>query len=281
MRVLTDKTGAARRGWVFLALALAWGWGFWIAAARVGGLWFEPVTMLLVLIGGAGLPGAAMVLLFTAEDNAARRAFWLQALDPRKLGGGALAMILLLPPGLGLAAGGLFWVIEGDWPVFVAIHVYRVDPGALGLFLALSLVFVALPQELGWRGYALPRLQAAYPVVAAVLIVGVAQALWYVPLFLIPAAPVPGSGLDTPEFWRFLAGVPALAVVISWVYNASGGSVVAATAMHFTAIAGSRIVQLPQSADLYRTALLIAFALLLIAATRGNLGLRPTQYRQV
>ncbi len=271
---MSSAVEAGRRAGLCLTLGIAWTWAFWIPAPLIGGPWGEPSTMLLILIGGAGLPGVALMLLFTREDKAARRAFWRQTLDPRMVGGRALAVIVLLPLGLGLLAGGLGWLIDGVGPAFVAIHVYRIDPGAFVLFLALSLFFIALPQELVWRGYALPRLQAAMPVVVAVLIVGVAQALWYLPLFLVAAAPVPGLGLGTLEFWRFMLAVPAFAVVVSWAYNTTGGSILAATLMHLTAILGNQLFQMPQNAEIYRTGFWIAFALLLLLATRGRLAYR-------
>jgi len=59
---------------------------------------------------------------------------------------------------------------------------------------AFSLLFPlsgAFGEELGWRGYALPRVQARVSALAAALIIGVIQTAWHLPLFIsYPSAPL-------------------------------------------------------------------------------------------
>lgn len=58
-----------------------------------------------------------------------------------------------------------------------------------------------LDEELGWRGYALPRLLARRNVFWSGLVVGVIWALWHLPLFWVPRS---GSGSGWGEFiWFF------------------------------------------------------------------------------
>jgi membrane protease YdiL (CAAX protease family) len=53
----------------------------------------------------------------------------------------------------------------------------------------IAIAFVApLGEEYGWRGYALPRLQAVCTPVAASLWIGLAWALWHIPTLFVPAA---------------------------------------------------------------------------------------------
>ncbi len=89
-----------------------------------------------------------------------------------------------------------------------------------GLFILLPLLIVVVGEEYGWRGFALPRLQGRYSALVAALIVGVVWWVWHYPASLIKT----GVPLDTP-FWLFGIFVLSLSVLMTSVFNASGGSV--------------------------------------------------------
>jgi uncharacterized protein len=87
----------------------------------------------------------------------------------------------------------------------------------------------ALGEEIGWRGYALPRLQARMSALSASLIIGPIWALWHLPLWLTGA---PGR---TPILYAaFVASVIALSVLLTWVYNSTGGSLLMVVLLHAT-----------------------------------------------
>jgi membrane protease YdiL (CAAX protease family) len=78
-----------------------------------------------------------------------------------------------------------------------------------------------LGEEPGWRGYALPGLQATRPPLAAALIVGLLAAGWHLPLILVGAA--------SP--FELLAPF-SLGIVASWIYYRTGGSVLLTLMLH-------------------------------------------------
>jgi len=92
-------------------------------------------------------------------------------------------------------------------------------------------------EEIGWRGYATPRLQAGHSALTAALVVGMIWALWH-----IPKALTAGSGQDYP-FWLFVLDTVAKAIVFAWVYNGTGGSLWAVTLLH--ASVNTSVVFLP------------------------------------
>jgi len=87
----------------------------------------------------------------------------------------------------------------------------------------------ALGEEIGWRGYALPRLQAGRSALSASLILGVLWGLWHLPLWLTGA---PGR---TPILYTaFVVSTISLSVLLTWVYNSTGGSLLLVVLLHAT-----------------------------------------------
>jgi membrane protease YdiL (CAAX protease family) len=87
----------------------------------------------------------------------------------------------------------------------------------------------ALGEEIGWRGYALPRLQAGRSALSASLIIGPIWALWHLPLWLT------GDPVQTAIFYvPFFFSVIALSVILTWVYNSTGGSLLMVVLLHAT-----------------------------------------------
>ncbi|HKJ59865.1 MAG TPA: CPBP family intramembrane glutamic endopeptidase, partial [Halobacteriales archaeon] len=99
-----------------------------------------------------------------------------------------------------------------------------------------ALFIATLPpilEELGWRGYALDRLQMDWSALSASLILGVVWAGWHLPLFFIE-----GSfhkevvGFATAGFWLFMIGIVALSVIFTWVYNHISRSILGIIILH-------------------------------------------------
>lgn len=99
----------------------------------------------------------------------------------------------------------------------------------LGSLLPL-IVLGPLSEELGWRGYALDRLQAKLSPLATSLIVGVAWGIWHLPLFFIPGSTQAESNFPFPGF---LVGVTALSIIFTWAHNNTGGSIWTAVFFHW------------------------------------------------
>jgi uncharacterized protein len=76
-------------------------------------------------------------------------------------------------------------------------------------------------EEPGWRGYALPKLQGGHSALLASLILGVVWAFWHLPLMVIGQIPLSDSVF-----------IVAWAVVLTWVFNNTNGSVLIAMLMH-------------------------------------------------
>lgn len=98
-------------------------------------------------------------------------------------------------------------------------------------FTAWWLWFVAngLGEETGWRGFLLPRLQRHHSPLVSTVLLTIGWAGWHLPAFFyLPSYAAIGLSIVP----GFLFGLFAGAVVLTWLYNRSGGSVLAAALWH-------------------------------------------------
>ena len=98
------------------------------------------------------------------------------------------------------------------------------------IFFAFSVVpGSALGEEIGWRGYVLPRLQSRMSALSAALLIAPIWALWHLPLWLT------GEPGRTPTLYTgFLVSAFALSIIFTWVYNSTGGSLLMIVLLHAT-----------------------------------------------
>ena len=120
-----------------------------------------------------------------------------------------------------LLAALIHRVAVGAWPAF--------GDTALPLMLGGILVstWTQAGEELGWRGYALPRLATHLGLGGASVLLGVVWALWHLPLFFLQ-----GSGSDGQSFPIYLLHVTALSVAMAWLYWRAQGSLLLVMLMH-------------------------------------------------
>lgn len=80
-------------------------------------------------------------------------------------------------------------------------------------------------EEFGWRGYALPRLQERTTALRASVILGVVWWVWHLPQYV--AVPYGVSA-----FAAFLVATVGLSLLLTWVFNGSGGVIWSAVLLH-------------------------------------------------
>jgi uncharacterized protein len=150
----------------------------------------------------------------------------------------------------------------------------------LGIFLYALFPGGALGEEPGWRGFALPRLQSMHGPLLGSLILGVLWGLWHLPLFLTP-----WNVLSTFNVVVFVLTTTCLAIMYTWVFNNTKGSVLMAILIHATfnwfTIPLGTLFPAPILSNYGLLPILGGFgvfAVVLVALTRGRLGYQ--HYRQ-
>jgi membrane protease YdiL (CAAX protease family) len=132
-------------------------------------------------------------------------------------------------------------------------------------------------EEPGWRGFALPRLQARFGPLPGSLLLGLLHGLWHLPVFVYTGGPVPLGPFDLSTFalYTLLLGT-VMTIIWTWVYNNTGGSILLAVLLHSASNAASPLVAklIPAYPDAALSVVYVAIvviALLLVIATRGRL----------
>ena len=120
-----------------------------------------------------------------------------------------------------LTAAVILRATTGAWPIFGE------TPLPLMLGAILFSMWAQAGEEIGWRGYALPRLSSRMGLGGASLVLGIIWAVWHLPLFYLT-----GSGSDGQSFPIYLLHVTALSVAMAWLYWKTGGSLLLVMIMH-------------------------------------------------
>lgn len=81
-------------------------------------------------------------------------------------------------------------------------------------------------EEIGWRGFALPRLLNRWNALFSSIVLGAAWWLWHLPYFI-------GAGGINPAFYPYLALTVTVSILMTWIFNHTKGSIFVATFFHF------------------------------------------------
>jgi membrane protease YdiL (CAAX protease family) len=157
--------------------------------------------------------------------------------------------------------------------------------------ICLTIGIAPMWEEIGWRGFAQPRMQRRYGPVVGSLFVGALWGVWHLPFFFGPLARTgPDATLVSASISlvEFSIGLTGLSVVIAWVLNNCGGSTLMAILLHacFDSSGLAMVALFPSTPPYYlpvhfqTLGIAIVFsvaAFVLIVVTRGDLGYQRYQ----
>lgn len=200
---------------LYFALAVIWFWG-------CIGLGYIAVLRFWVPLLGAFAPAlSALAVTGAAEGEPAVRELG-RGLRKWRVGWQWYLVAFGLPIAEGVLAAGVA-------AAFGAFKLTRINMEMLRATLpSLWIAFLfAAGEELGWRGFALPRLLLTRNAIGASLIVGSMHAVWHWPLLLLPH-----QYLSDVPFLPWTTSVLAEALVFTWIARGTGNSVLLATCFH-------------------------------------------------
>jgi membrane protease YdiL (CAAX protease family) len=214
---------------IFFVLAFAISWACWLLLPvavhhdsprlfkilKSLGVFGPSLAAIVVVAYGGGMEGVRRLL--------ARLLFW-------RVSWIWFAVALLLPAVISLLTTGLHVLFGGAAPNFAIPPIYQLRlTGFFGeynawtiivpLFLWSLVADTALPEEVAWRGFALPRLQRSFNAWIAAVLIGGAFVLWKLPLIFNAV------GFSGKPFVVVLLGDVAFSILAAWIFNNTGGSV--------------------------------------------------------
>ncbi len=210
---------------VYFMVTFVMTWAAWIGAGVIApaATGAHGITRTVLIYVGTFAPGVVALTMTLIEHGRAGVSTLIKRLFQADVAPRWYLYAIGYMVGVKLTMATVHRVVLGGWPEFS-------DEPFVLLFAATLLSTVVLGQageELGWRGYALPRLAARLGYAWSSLIIGVAWALWHLPLFYVAGADKTGQSFP---IWGL--SVVALSVAITWLYAHTGGSLLLTMLMH-------------------------------------------------
>ena len=199
----------------FFALTFGLSWISWAAYLAI-----SQANMPLLFLG-VFAPSIVAIALTTRDGGPAATKALLGRIFKWDVGAGWFVFAIAYIPAIKLTAALVHRILTGSWPRFGTEPVY--------LMLAALLIstWVQAGEEIGWRGYALPRLTERFGLAQASVILGVIWATWHLPIFFFPVGDLLGQ-----SFPMYLLQVTAISVTMAWLYWRTGGSLLLVMLFH-------------------------------------------------
>jgi len=214
-----------------LAFALAWSIRIGMNIASIDA---APLKLLAEFV-----PAIAALIVTAAVNGKAGVRTLLGRVRKFRVNPWWYVLVLIGPAALQLVSIGAFVLVGGPGGQFQF-------PGlVLPIILTIGII-LSVGEEIGWRGFALPHLQSRSNPVVASLIIGVLWAFWHVPgdITNLSLLTLPSTYI---AFLWFLGLTVSGSVLMTWVYNRTGGSLLLMTLFHMGLTVLWQFVTLPQA----------------------------------
>jgi CAAX protease family protein len=237
----------------FFSLAYLFTWSNWLPQALTSrGIISVEVPGFLTILSGFGPALAAIIVATLVSGKLGLRDLFGRLLRWR-VGIQWYLIALLMPAFVALLAIAFNNWTGGAAPNFSAAVYPFGSPETpflqklIVMFLIFTLGFDGLGEEIGWRGYALPKLLEGRSALFSSLVLGALWAVWHFPFALTK-----GTFLsEVPLYWFFI-NLLALSVIYTWIFNNTNQSLLLALLFHAAGNTTSNLLPIlpPAASDL-------------------------------
>jgi membrane protease YdiL (CAAX protease family) len=223
---------------IFFVMTYAFSWTLWIpmALSSQNKLPIQISPFLGIIIGGMG-PSISAIILILAELGTPGIGILLKRLIKWRVAIQWYLFIFFIPAVIIVIAIIFYSLFEK-----VPLNIPNIGDWRIVILMTLLTFIIGGPigEELGWRGYALPKLLETRSPLLASIILGVGWGMWHLPLFWIPGS----LQADIPPFW-FMISIIAESILYTWIYNNSGGSLLLMVLFHTSINTWAKLLLFP------------------------------------
>ena len=211
-----------------ITFAFSWTIYFTLVAMQYG--WMDlRLPRWIHYLASFGPAIAALTVTAVTSGSTGLRGMW-NRMTKWRVGRGYAAFAVLSPFSIFLVAALIARLIKGAWPDWYLLGQANYLPYLGWGVLPLWLITFGFGEETGWRGFALPALQKSMSISRATLTLALVWMLWHAPAFFyLDTFRSLGGLIIIPGF---LVGVLFGAVLLTWLYNGTGGSILMVAIWH-------------------------------------------------
>lgn len=223
------QNGSLRRAAAFVLLTFGLALAAYLPViASANGLLAIDVPGVLAALGVFSPAIAALLLRVHDEGRAGVRRFVATTTTLPTPTRWWVAIVLGPPFLLGASYAG-YLLLGGEFRLASTVSQFTngANPAIVLPLLVVATLVLSYGEEAGWRGYLLPLLQTRWSALGASLVLGVVWFCWHVPLLFLPGDTNGGFPL---ALWA--TSIVASSIVYTWLFNGTGGSVIAVTVFH-------------------------------------------------
>lgn len=261
----------------FFFLAYLFTWSNWLPQALTSrGITSIQVPGFLTLLSGYGPALAAIIVVSLTYGRQGLRELFGRLLKWR-VGIQWYLVALFMPAFVTLLAISINNWTGGTAPNFSAAN-FPFGPNKtpllqklIILFLVFTVGFDGLGEEIGWRGFALPKLLEGRSALASSLILGALWAVWHFPYALTK-----GTFLSEVPLYLFFINLLALSMIYTWIFNNTNGSLLLALLFHAAGNTTSNLFPIlpPAAPDLriyyFTIAINCVIAIIILFLSKGD-----------
>ena len=223
MQEIIARNGTA----AFVVLTFAISFVSGLTAFSVGGdQTFQSLPALPLLLIAIWAPNLAAIIVSAVEGRLGHFLAPLYSFSPS-----TMWVFALVPMGVAVYLG-----VKSDGNL-------QISPATWAILIGMNLIMGPLGEEMGWRGFFLPRLIPHLGTVGAALVVGIIWAVWHLPLWFLPS---PQSQLSLPVFF---VTVICFSVIMTGIWVATNGEIWPMVLFHLAANVGVGWLEVSKTLD--------------------------------